>query len=70
MIKKVLYGLVPIAKLARKFNVATPMVDSIIQFSSVINQTNYYQEGMSLEGLGIADLSREELHKFLETGNV
>jgi len=64
------YGLVPIAKLARKFNVATPMVDSVVQFASVINQTNYYEEGMSLEELGIADLNRVELQKFLETGSL
>ena len=62
------YGLVPIAKLARKFNVATPVIDSVIQFASVINQTNYHQEGMSLEELGIATLSKEELAKVLQEG--
>ena len=64
------YGLVPIAKLGRKFNVATPLIDSVIQFASVINQINYLEEGMSLEELGIADLSKEELQKVLETGNM
>ena len=62
------YGLVPIAKLARKFNVATPIIDSIIQLASVINQTDYMEEGMSLEELGIADLNREELAKVLQEG--
>jgi len=62
------YGLVLIAKLARKFNVSTPVIDSVIQLASVINQTNYYQEGMSLEDLGIADLSKEELQKVLQDG--
>jgi len=64
------YGLVPISKLARKFNVATPLIDSVIEFASVINQINYREEGMSLEELGIADLSKEELQKVLETGSV
>jgi len=62
------YGLVPIAKLARKFNVPTPVIDSVIQLASVINQTNYYQEGTSLENLGIADLSKQELQKVLREG--
>jgi opine dehydrogenase len=62
------YGLVPIAKLARKFNVATPVIDSVIQLASVINQTNYYEEGISLEELGIAKLGKEELTKVLEEG--
>jgi opine dehydrogenase len=62
------YGLVPIAKLARKFNVSTPTIDSVIQFASVINQANYYQEGISLEELGIAKLSKKELAKVLREG--
>jgi opine dehydrogenase len=62
------YGLVPIAKLARKFNVATPLIDSVIQFASVINQTDYHEEGMSLEELGIATLSKKELAKVLQEG--
>ena len=61
-------GLVPIAKLARKFNVATPLIDSVIQLASVINQTNYREEGMSLEELGIAGLTKEELVKVLQEG--
>ena len=62
------YGLVPIAKLARKFNVPTPTIDSVIQLASVINQTDYCQEGTSLEELGIATLSKEELAKVLREG--
>jgi len=62
------YGLVPTAKLARKFNVPTPVIDSVIQLASVINQTNYWEEGMSLEELGIANLSKEGLKKVLEKG--
>ncbi|MBA7706820.1 Opine dehydrogenase [subsurface metagenome] len=62
------YGLVPIAKLGRHFNVATPVINAVIEFASVINQTNYQEEGMSLEELGIADLSKEELAKVLQEG--
>ena len=62
------YGLVPTAKLARKFNVSTPVIDSVIQLASVINQTDYHHEGMSLEELGIATLSKEELAKVLQEG--
>jgi opine dehydrogenase len=62
------YGLVPIAKLARKFNVATPVIDSVINLASVINQENYWKKGLSLEELGIADLSKDKLVKVLEEG--
>lgn len=68
IIEDVPYGLVPIAKLARKFNVATPFIDAVIEFASVINQTDYIAQGMSLEELGVADLGKEELLKVLQEG--
>jgi opine dehydrogenase len=62
------YGLVPISKLARQFNVSTPTIDAVIQLASIINQTNYHEEGISLEELGIARLSKEELVRVLQQG--
>jgi opine dehydrogenase len=62
------YGLVPIAKLARKFNVAIPVIDAVIQFASVINQTDYWEQGVSLEELGIATLNKKELARVLREG--
>ena len=62
------YGLVPTAQLARKFNVDIPIIDATINLASVINQTDYYQEGRSLRELGIADLSQEELAEILQQG--
>lgn len=62
------YGLVPTAKLANKLGVDIPIIDSVIRLTSVINQTDYYNEGRSLEELGIADLSKDELSKVLGEG--
>jgi opine dehydrogenase len=62
------YGLVPAAQLSRKFNVDVPIIDATIKLASVINQTDYYKEGRSLEELGIADLSKEELAEILREG--
>ena len=59
------FGLVPIKKLARQFNVSTPTIDAVITFASVINQTDYMKEGLSLEELGIAGLGRDELEQAL-----
>lgn len=61
-------GLVPMAKLARQFGVDTPMIDAIIQFASVINQADYMAEGYSLEDLGLAGLSKEEITRYLNEG--
>ena len=68
IIEDVPFGLVPIAKLARKFNVVTPCIDAVIELASVINQKNYWEEGTSLEELGIGDLSKEKLAHFLQEG--
>ncbi len=62
------YGLVPTAQLAHKFNVDIPIIDATIKLASVINQTDYYKEGRSLEELGIADLSKEGLAEILQEG--
>ena len=62
------YGLVPIKKLAQQLNVSTPFIDAVIEFCSVINQTNYMKEGISLEELGIFGLSKDELKRLLSEG--
>ena len=62
------YGLVPVALLARKLGISTPTIDAVIHLASVINQTDYYSEGRSLEELGIAGLDRNELDKVLQDG--
>jgi opine dehydrogenase len=62
------YGLVPAALIARQFGVATPVIDAVINLGSTINQTDYWEGGQSLDRLGIAGLSREDLKALLEQG--
>jgi len=62
------YGLVPIAHLAYKFNVAIPIIDAIIELSSVINEMDYRHQGRQLEELGIADLDKDTLNRVLQEG--
>jgi opine dehydrogenase len=62
------FGLVPISKLAKKFGVDTPLIDGVIEFACVINQTDYWQEGLSLKDLGLDNLNRDECQKFLKQG--
>jgi len=62
------FGLVPAAQLAHKFDIDIPIIDATISLASVINQTDYYKDGRSLEELGIADLSTEALAEVLREG--
>lgn len=59
------FGLVPIKKMANQSKVSTPVIDVVITFASVINQTDYMKKGLSLEELGIADLNVDELKQVL-----
>ena len=62
------YGLVPVALLARQLGVATPIINAVIKMTSVVNQTNYWENGRSLEELGIAGVDRGQLKRVLEHG--
>jgi opine dehydrogenase len=62
------YGLVPVALLARQFGVETPIINAVIGLTSVINKTDYWRKGRSLEELGIAGISRKEFKRVLERG--
>jgi opine dehydrogenase len=61
-------GLVPMAKLARQFGVPTPVIDAVIALGSVINQTDYLKEGLSLQDLGLSGLNKQELARYLNQG--
>jgi opine dehydrogenase len=63
------YGLVTTAHIARMFHVETPVIDAIIELTSVVNEADYRREGRSLEALGIAGLSKEKLLDLLQEGS-
>lgn len=68
IVEDIPYGLVPVGLLARQLGIATPIIDAVIEIASIINQTNYWEKGRSLEELGIAGLDRGELKRVLEYG--
>lgn len=56
--------------LARKAGVPTPTYDTMIHLASVVNGMDYYSEGRSLENLGLADLTLEQLETYVRTGDI
>jgi opine dehydrogenase len=56
------------ASLARKAGVPTPTYDCMIHLASVVNETDYAATGRSLENLGLAHLTLEELEGYLRAG--
>ncbi|MEJ5306635.1 MAG: NAD/NADP octopine/nopaline dehydrogenase family protein [Ignavibacteria bacterium] len=54
-------SLVPIASVGKKLGVETPTINSLIHLASLLNQTDYWEIGRTVERLNIADLSLREL---------
>lgn len=54
-------SLVPMASVGKKFGVPTPTINSVIELASVINKTDYWQTGRTVERLNIDKLSLREL---------
>jgi opine dehydrogenase len=56
------YSLVFVTDLARHLGVPTPVMDAVIEITSVVLRRDFRAEGArTMAGLGLADLSREQL---------
>jgi opine dehydrogenase len=56
------------ASLGGMLGVPTPTARSLIQISSVIHDTDYWQGGRTMEKLGLADMTLEALNHYLMEG--
>jgi opine dehydrogenase len=54
--------------LARKAGVPTPTYECMIHLASVVNETDYYRTGRTLENLGLSHLTLEQINAYVETG--
>ena len=62
-------GLVPASEFGKLGNVPTPAIDSIILLSSIMNETDYFKEGRTIERMGLSGQSCEEILELIEKGN-
>lgn len=46
----------------------TPIIDSVISLASVLNTTDYFKKGRTIELLGLAGKSRELILELVERG--
>jgi len=61
-------GAVLTASLGRKLGVPTPTYDAMIHIASVVNDTDYFRTGRTLENLGLAGMTSAQLNDYLLTG--
>jgi opine dehydrogenase len=62
------YGMVLVSTLGDLLNIPTPTHDAVIQLTSVVNRTNYWETGRGVKELGLAGLKKQGLKKFLIEG--
>jgi opine dehydrogenase len=62
------YGLVPMAELADRLGIATPVIDGLIALASAMNGVDYRRDGLTLEKMGLAAVRPESLPALLREG--
>jgi opine dehydrogenase len=62
------YGLVPFSAFGRLARVPTPTIDAVIHLASVATCIDYQAKGLTLERMGLAGLTPDQLMHFVETG--
>ena len=62
------YGISLWSKLGNQYGVATPVMDSLVNIGSIVMGLDGWNEGRSLEDLGIVNMSKSELRKYLDFG--
>jgi opine dehydrogenase len=61
-------SLVPIASLGGHFGVSVRGMDAIIRLACIVHHTDYWRRGRTVDKLGIADLSVNELTRYVNEG--
>lgn len=62
------YGLVPWWHLAKAVGVEIPIIDSAITIYSLIHDCDWRTEGLTLEGMGLYNMSIEKMRDYAKTG--
>lgn len=55
-------------ELGKKFGVPTPIIDSMIVLGGVMNKTNFFETGFTLDELGIGHMTKDQMQAYLREG--
>ena len=55
-------------ELGKAYGVATPIIDSMIVLAGAMHKKSFFNEGYTLEYLGIDNMSKEDLLNYLNNG--
>jgi len=63
-------GLVPMAALGDLYKVDTPLMDALITLATLINEKNYWEEGLNLKKLGLSNMSPNQVLQYVKSGKI
>ncbi|HET91616.1 MAG TPA: NADP transhydrogenase subunit alpha [Chloroflexi bacterium] len=64
------FSLVPLTSLGKQFGVDTWAIDAMIRLACVIHGTNYYQQGRTVEDMGLQGLRVNEVLCYVQEGYI
>lgn len=70
LIEDVGHGLVPMSLIAKIFGVKTQSMDSLVNLASILNKVNHWENGMTLEKMGLKDIHPDMLSLYLKNGTI
>ncbi len=63
-------GMVFMASIGEKLGIETPLIKSLITVFSRLNETDYWQQGRTLDVCGLENMSRDRLLEYVEEGTI
>jgi len=66
----VMYGLVPMSYLADAAGVETPTFKALVHIANLINDTNYWKEGVTIKKLGFNGMSIKDMLNYVNKGSI
>ena len=59
------FGLSPWSSIGRMWDIPTPKVDAVLQIASIMTDVDYFTEGLTVDDLGIKDMTPEEVRELI-----
>ncbi|MFA5575874.1 MAG: NAD/NADP octopine/nopaline dehydrogenase family protein [Tissierellaceae bacterium] len=64
------YSLIPMASMARELGIKTPAISSVINIAALMTGKDFYEDGRTIERLGLKGLTIEQMHDLARNGRV
>lgn len=67
-VEDISYSFIPLIRLGKMLGVSTPVLESMVELMGVMLDKDYWERGITLEDLGLADLNEEKILSYINKG--